>query len=28
MIRHRIDVDRLHAAAIETGAKARYQKID
>jgi len=28
MIRHRIDIDRLHAAAIETGANARYQKVD
>ena len=28
MIRHRLNVDRLHAAAIETGAAARYQKVD
>jgi len=28
MIRHRLDVDRLHAAAIETGANARYQTVD
>ena len=28
MIRHRLDIDRLHAAAIETGANARYQTVD
>ena len=28
MIRHKLNVDRLHAAAIETGAAARYQKVD
>jgi tellurite resistance protein len=28
MIRHRLSVDRLHAAAIETGAAARNQKVD
>ena len=28
MIRHKLSVDRLHAAAIETGAAARYQKVD
>ena len=28
MIRHSLNVDRLHAAAIETGAAARNQKVD
>jgi len=28
MIRHKLNVDRLHAAAIETGAAARYQRTD
>ena len=26
-IRHELDVDRLHAAAIERGARARYQSL-
>ena len=28
MLRHSLNVDRLHAAAIETGAAARNQKVD
>ncbi len=28
MIRHRVGIGRLRAAAIETGARARYQKAD